>query len=378
MTKKTRALRVGILGQGRSGYDIHVRWLREVPEQYQVVAVADAMPERHEAAAQLGARAFADCRALLADPSLKLDLVVNALPSVYHAKMTIEALNAGFHVVCEKPQARDVRSFDAVVAAARRNRRQYLPFQNSRFAPHFAKIRDVVDSGKLGKIVFARTNWSSFGRRWDWQSFQEYGGGNLLNTGPHPIDQAIVLFGRRMPKVFARLACANPFGDADNFANVVLYGPDAPTIEVVVSSLQAYPQGEQYNISGSCGGLAGGAAGLKWRYFDPSAAPAHVFEGTWSDHRKYCSETLPWVEESWAPDPNQGEAFQVMSKGFYDSTYAVLVHGAKPEIELAQVRRQIKVFEECLKQNKLPRMKRRFLPKGQPRVIAEPAVVGGR
>ena len=214
-----------------------------------------------------------------------------------------------------------------------------------------------------GRIVFIRSNWSNFARRWDWQSIQEYHGGNLLNTGPHPVDHAVVLFGPRMPKVFARLASENPFGDADNFANVILYGPGAPTLEVVVSSFQAYPQGEQYNVSGTCGGLTGGAAGLRWRYFDPAAAPRHRFRGTWSDRRQYCREALPWTEESWTPPEGPLDAFQFISKGFYDSIYNVIVRGAKPVIELAQVRRQIAVMEECLRQNRLPRMKRRFLKK---------------
>ncbi|MEI7435391.1 MAG: Gfo/Idh/MocA family oxidoreductase [bacterium] len=360
-----KTLRVGILGQGRSGHDIHLRWLREAAAQYQVVAVADTLPERHEAGAELGARVFSSYRELLADRSLKLDLVVNALPSFLHSGPTVEILNAGFNVVCEKPQALTVREFDAVVAAARKNRRHYFPFQNSRFYPYFAKIQEVIASGKLGKIVFIRSNWSGFSRRWDWQSIQEYRGGNLLNTGPHPLDHAIVMFGPKMPRVFAKLVSENPFGDADNYANVILHGPGAPTIEVVVNSFQAYAQGEQYNVGGTCGGLAGGAAGLKWRYFDAASAPAHKFQGTWSDKRTYCSETLPWVEEAWTPDEGQRDVFQTISKGFYDSVYEVLAHGARPVIEAAQVRRQIAVIEECFRQNKVPKMKQKFLKQGR-------------
>lgn len=354
-------LRVGILGQGRSGHDIHLRWLREARDQYQVVAVADAMPERSEARESVGARVFGDYRELLADRNLNLDIVVNALPSFAHPRATIEALNAGYHVVCEKPQARTVKEFDAMVAAARKNRRHYFPFQNSRFYPFFGKMREIIASGVLGKIVYIRSNWSAFGRRWDWQSIQEYHGGNLLNTAPHPLDHAVVLFGPRMPKVFARLASENPFGDADNFAAVTLYGPGSPTIEVVVNSLQAYPQGEQYNVCGTLGGLTGGAAGLKWKYFDPAKAPAHEFKGTWSDKRAYCSETLPWVEESWAPPAGGLDAFQAISKGFYDHVYGVMAEGKAPVITLAEVRRQIGVIEEARRQNRLPAMKRRFL-----------------
>ena len=361
-----RILRVGILGQGRSGHDIHLHWLREAKDQYQVVAVADAMPDRWEAREEVGARVFGNYRGLLAEKSLGLDLVVNALPSFMHPTATQDVLAAGYNVVCEKPQARTVREFDAMVAAARRHRRHYFPFQNSRFSPCFIKLREVIASGVLGKMVFIRGNWSGFGRRWDWQAIQEYHGGNLLNTAPHPIDQAIVLFGEKVPKVFARLACENPFGDADNFAAVTLHGPGAPTIEIVVNSFQAYPQGEQYNVCGTQGGLTGGPQGLKWKFFDPNKAPDHAFSGTWSDQRAYCSETLPWVEETWAPPVSPLDTFQTLSKGFYDHVYGVMVHGAEPAITHEEVRRQITVIEETRRQNPLPAMKKRFLTKGQP------------
>jgi scyllo-inositol 2-dehydrogenase (NADP+) len=360
-----RVLRVGILGQGRSGYDIHLRWLREVPDQYKVVAVADQLADRRSAKTELGAKTFRDYRDLLADRSLDLDLVVNALPSFLHSPGTVDALNAGYNVVSEKPHGRTVRDFDAMVEAARQNRRRFFPFQNSRFYPYFIKMREVIASGKLGKIVFIRSNWSSFGRRWDWQAIQEYHGGNLLNTGPHPMDHAVMLFGEKAPKVFARLASENPFGDADNFANVILHGPGAPTIEVVVSSFQAYPQGDQYNVSGTCGGLAGGASGLKWKYFDPKKAPKHKFRGTWSDKRSYCREDLPWVEETWTPPADPVGGFQVLSRGFYNNVYDVLERGADPIITHAQVRRQIAIMEEAHRQNPLPTLKQRFLKRGQ-------------
>ena len=73
-----RILRVAVMGQGRSGYAIHVKWLREARDQYQVVAIADLLPQRHEAVTELGAKGFTDYRQLLADKSLGLDLVVNA------------------------------------------------------------------------------------------------------------------------------------------------------------------------------------------------------------------------------------------------------------------------------------------------------------
>jgi scyllo-inositol 2-dehydrogenase (NADP+) len=355
-------LRVAVLGQGRSGYDIHVRWLRQATSQFKIVAIADQLAERRqEAADQLGCAVYDDYRKLLKDKSLKLDLVVNALPSFLHPKGSIAALNAGYHVVCEKPAARSVKDFDKVVAAANAAGKLILPFQNSRFYPFFQKMREVIASGKLGKIVHIRSNWSGFGRRWDWQMQQEFHGGNLLNTGPHPVDQAIILFGEDMPKVFARLHSECPWGDADNFSQVVLYGPGKPTIEIVLNSFQAFPMGDQYNVSGTYGGMTGSASGLKWKYFDPATAPTHSYNGEWSEKRSYCRESLTWIEESWAPT---GEStFEVLSRGFYDNAYDIIVNNGKRIITLEQVRRQVAVMEEAWRQNRLPKQARKFLGK---------------
>jgi scyllo-inositol 2-dehydrogenase (NADP+) len=356
-----RVLRVGVLGQGRSGFDIHCRWLRQAGEQFQIVAVADQLADRRtQAKTELGAKTYRDYHALLADRRLELDLVVNALPSFLHPKGSIEALAAGHHVVCEKPLARTVADFDRMTAAARKAGRKLLPFQNSRFRPFFLKMQEVIASGKLGEIIHVRINYSGFARRWDWQTIQEYWGGNLLNTGPHPMDHAIVLFGDHMPKVCAKLVSANPYGDAENFASVMLYGKGRPTIDILVSSFLAYPQGDMYSVSGTCGGLAGGGSGLRWKYFDPAQAPKlRRADGRWSDKRAYCVEKLPWVEDQWQFE--EGKTFDTFTKGFYDNVYDILVNKAPRVILLDQVRRQVAVMEECHRQNPMPRMARRFL-----------------
>lgn len=349
-----KPINVAVLGQGRSGYDIHVKYLRTAGQQYKVVAVADELPERHEAAAELGAKAFKSHLDLLADRSLDVELVVNALPSHLHLSGTIAALNAGYHVLCEKPIATKVADFDAMIAAAEKANKHFLCFQNSRFQPVFVKIQELLASGKLGRLVNARICYGGFARRWDWQASQDFLGGNINNTGPHPLDQAVVLFGDRTPQVWSKLVSANPFGDADNFAHVILHGPDAPTIEVVVSSLTPYPQGEMYNFSCTHGGISGDLKQLKWKYFNPETAPKHTpLPRVWSDKRSFNRENLEWIEDSFIAAT---EDFMVdLSRRLYENVFAVLRQGAQPVVKLAEVRRQVAVLEEVHRQNPLPR-----------------------
>lgn len=348
-------IRVAIAGQGRSGFDIHARWLRQAPGQFRIVAVADQLPKRRaQAKKELGARTFSDWKDLLAYRDF--DLFVNALPSCLHAPVTVTALEAGCNVVCEKPLAVKVSDFDRMTAAARKGGGLFAPFQNSRFNPFFIKMQEVLASGVLGELLHARLSYSGFARRWDWQTRQELGGGNINNTGPHPLDHAVMLFGNRTPKVFSRLVCGpNSSGDADDFALVVLHGKAAPTIEVLVSSYQAYPQGDTYSLNCTLGGMTGGGGGLKWKSYNPRKNPRPQLMKAWSLDRKYCHEPLDWTEETWTP-PNTGlDSFQTISKGFYDSVHNALVKGAPLVVKPEQVRRQVAVLEACHSQNPLPK-----------------------
>ncbi len=353
----SREIRVAIGGLGRSGFGIHSKYL-QTDSRFRVVAAADTLPERRKDAADLfGCKVFDSYEPMLEAGGF--DLFINATPSRFHVEASLAGLRRGFHVLSEKPSAPTVAEFDRIVETAREHHVQFFPFQNSRYYPYFRKIREVIASGVLGEILCVRSNWSSFARRWDWQTRQDQLAGNLFNTGPHPVDQAIVLFGEARPEVFCRMA-ARHFGlggDADNFCALTLYGENRPTIEIQVSSFQAYPQGDQYNIQGTCGGLTGGPSGLRWKYFDPAAAPRPAFWKPWSLDRQFCSETLPWQEETWNfADPScNTDGFIRMSRALYSNLHDVLTVNAEREIKLEEVRRQVYVLEEAHRQNPLPK-----------------------
>jgi len=372
MKEKQRVVRVAIAGQGRSGYAIHAAWLRQDAERYRIVAVADQLEERRkQAESEFGARSYDDWRDML--KAGEFDLFVNSLPTPLHVPATVAALGAGVHVVCEKPMAPTVKQFDSMAMAARKARRYLFPFQNNRLQPFFHRMREVIRSGILGDILYVRSSWSGFSRRWDWQTFQCNLGGVLMNTGPHAIDQALQLFGEKEePRVFCRMECRNELGgDADDFCALTLYGKKSPTVEILLSSYQAYPQGEMYHLSGTRGGMAGNATKLTWRYYDVRKAPRQVLWPQWSEKRAYPRETLPWKEETWELDAAIAAgaksgytlpSFQSGVRGFYANVYEVIGCREKPLITVAEARRQIAVLEECRRQNPLPVKWRRWVP----------------
>ena len=347
-----KKVRAGIIGQGRSGCDIHAHTMALLPEKFEIAAVADTMPERvKEAEERFGCKGFADYTEMVA--TMELDLVINASPSHLHVPITGDLLDRGVNVVCEKPLARRSSEVDALMDKAKQSGCFFSVFQQSRFAPYFQKVRDVIDSGVLGRIVMIRINFNGFARRWDWQTLQKYNGGNLLNTGPHPLDQALKLFGtEEEPNVFCLMDRANTFGDAEDHVKLILSGSKSPTIDLEISSCSAYPD-STYRVLGTQGGLDGNMTRIDWRFFDPADAPPQQLTETPLPGRQYCKEELAWTEESWEVPEEQANLFDTIGSSYYNNLYESLVNGKEPEVKVQEVRRQIAVIEACHKQNPL-------------------------
>jgi scyllo-inositol 2-dehydrogenase (NADP+) len=361
--KKNNPIRVGVLGQGRSGLDIHCAWFRKSPRKYTIVAVSDILGDRRQRAeTELKCAAYADYHDMLARDDI--ELVVNSLPSYLHPQGSVDALASGHHVVCEKPLGWSVKEVDRIRRAATKAGRLLMPFQQSRNAPHFQKILQVIDSGVLGRIVQINVSYSGFGRRWDWQTLQEFKGGNLLNTGPHPMDQAMRLLDFKKPKdIICTMDRANTWGDAEDHVKILLRTVGKPDIDVEISSCAMYPR-PMFSVYGTLGGLTGGPAGLEWKYYDPKVAPAQKLIRAPLPGPSYCHEKLTMIEKSWAPGKAQQNAFSNMSKLYYNHLFDVLRNGVEPAITPEQVRTQIAVIEECHKQSKLSALKVRGWTKG--------------
>lgn len=339
---QNQPIKVGIAGLGRSGWDIHARLLEPLRERYQVSAVVDAdAARRQEAADRFGCRTYTAFDDLLDDEDV--ELVIVALPSHLHADLAIAALEAGKHVVCEKPMAASLEDADRMVAAAEANQPVLTIFQNRRYSPEFTKIQEIIDSGVVGRIVQVRITASKFSRRWDWQTLKKYGGGTLNNTGPHFLDQALQLFGSGQPEeIFCHLDRTLTLGDADDHVKLVFKSADAPTVDIEISSCCAYPS-ETWNIMGTQGGISGNTRELHWKYFDPEALPPRELDTEPTPDRSYNRDEIPWQEESWHLDQYDGPGYT----GFYLDLYETIRNGAPLVITPQSVRRVIWLQEEC-------------------------------
>ncbi|NLB39092.1 MAG: Gfo/Idh/MocA family oxidoreductase [Clostridiales bacterium] len=212
-----KKLRVAVIGYGRSGRNIHRDLLVQLPEKYEIVAIADVDQDRRRMIQEeTGLEPLSDYRQLFGRTDI--DLVVNASYSHEHARISCDLLLNGFNVLSEKPAAQDVAEFEQVLAAQERSGKAYYVFQQYRYAPAYMKLREVADSGKLGRIVQVSFHFAGFSRRWDWQTVHAFTAGSLHNTGPHPMDWALDMMG--FPEdiaVFCAMDRAHAAGNAEDY-----------------------------------------------------------------------------------------------------------------------------------------------------------------
>lgn len=359
MSNAANPIRVGIVGQGRSGFGIHGANMPKVPDQYRIVAVADVIPQRvAESAAQLNAKAYNSIEQLLADKDV--ELVVVSSPNYLHVDHSLKALRAGKHVLCEKPFGLKVKDVDRMIAAAAKAGKVVQPFQQRRYEPDLNKVKEIMASGILGEIKFVRIAWHGFKRRWDWQTLTRFSGGDLNNNGPHLVDYAMEIYGDGPePEVWCDLQRCLCSGDAEDHIKVIVRGAGKPTVEMELSSVVAFGQ-ENWLVCGTSGGLHGTTTKLEWKWVDWSKMPPRPVSDQPTPDRSYNSEQLTWQSDRWeAAGPADGGAGAVPAMApalaLYRDMYESIRNGKPQFVTPQSVRRRVAVIEKCHKLCPVPR-----------------------
>jgi predicted dehydrogenase len=191
-------------------------------ERGQVWAVASRDAAKAEAYAREHhlPRWHGSYEALLADPDVHV--IYNPLPNHLHAEWTIKALEAGKHVLCEKPFALTLGEVEAMYAAAQRAGRALAEAFMYRHHPKIVKTKELLESGALGQVRYLRASFSfaltrSVDVRWN----PEMGGGSLWDVGCYPVSLARYLFGA--PERVLGWQKLSPSGVDETFAGTLFF-----------------------------------------------------------------------------------------------------------------------------------------------------------
>ena len=188
MQDQLKKLRFAIVGCGRIGQ----RHASHIVNNGELAAVCDIIPEKaQEIAANYGAKVYNSIEALL-EGEQDLDVVSICSPNGLHAAHSIAALNAGSHVLCEKPLAINVSDCGEMIKAAEKANRRLFAIKQNRFNPPVRIVKEAIDAGKLGNILSVQL--SCFWNRNEnyyansWKGTADLDGGTLYTQFSHFVD----------------------------------------------------------------------------------------------------------------------------------------------------------------------------------------------
>jgi len=222
MSKK---LKVGIIGCGAIAEQKYLLAINSIPEA-EVVAYCDIIPEKAEVMSKLfkaeNAAIYKDYKELLKDGSL--DVIHVCTPNISHAPITVAALKAGKHVMCEKPMATTYKDAKLMCDTAKETGKLLTIGYQYRNRPETLFMKAMCENDELGEIYFAKAH--ALRRRGvpTWGVFlkeEEQGGGPLIDIGTHALDLTLWMMDNYKPKtvmgtVYKKLGdkpdCGNIFG----------------------------------------------------------------------------------------------------------------------------------------------------------------------
>ncbi len=192
MAKK---IKIGVIGAGAIAEHAHLAGYNLIPDLCEITAICDINKERAEEMAKKFniPEVYTDYKEMLAKADI--DAVSICTPNALHAPMTIDACNAGKHVLCEKPMAVTVEECEEMIKAAEANNVQLMVGFTHRFYNYNQKAKELLDSGVIGKPFMARVRFAHEGPYISWPAKSDWffnkemaGGGALLDMGVHALD----------------------------------------------------------------------------------------------------------------------------------------------------------------------------------------------
>ena len=340
-----KPIKLGIVGLGRAGWGMHCEELQSRTDLFQIVAVCDERPDRcAKAAERYGCRTYATIEALLQDAEVEVvDIATRSNDHFAHASL---ALKAGKTVFLEKPMTTNYQEALALQAQARTSAGKLYVRHNRRFEPAFAHIREILATGILGSVYEIKLRRVGYQRRADWQTIQEFGGGQLLNWGPHIIDHALRLLESPVVQQNSDLKCIAAAGDAEDHLKIVLKGENGRLVDLEISGGAALGEPE-YLIWGTTGALKAAGDTITLRYLDPEhpLAPVTANPQTPQEGGFGSSTPLPWVEKTIAVQPSSG----CDTPTIWDHLYATIREGKPFPISLEEAVEVMKVVTEAKK-----------------------------
>ena len=340
-------INTGIIGFGLSGKVFHAPFIHTHPGFHLSVIV-----ERHHHYSKEiypYVDIIQDYKYLLEDDSI--DLIVVATPNILHYSMVRECLEAGKHVVVEKPFVPTSSEADELINISNRTGKNIFVYQNRRWDGDFLTIKNLLYEEKLGDVKYYEAHFDRYSpdmKPGAWRDDALPGSGILFDLGSHLIDQALCLFG--LPEsIKAKLRSERAGSPVDDHFNLEMHYPDKAA--VLTAGMMVKSKGPRFILDGSKGsfskwGLDPQEAGLK-------AGNMPVGDEWGVDDQKNwgtlgIGEAVP---QELIRIPTQAGNYM----GFYDNIYEVMFKNKPQAVLPRQARDVIFIIEKAFESNKTGR-----------------------
>lgn len=212
----------------------------------------DIKESRRQKALEENIHVYSSFEDLLADESV--DIVTIAVPNELHKPLSIAALEAGKHVICEKPVCLSCKELEDIIAASVRTGKLFTTHQNRRWDADFLLMKQVYESGDLGEVTNIESRvQGSHGIPGDWRAKKEHGGGMILDWGVHLIDQTLQMVkDKRIERIYCRCDHITNYVVDDGFKlDIYFEGGLTARIEVGTSNFISMPRHYMTGTNGS-------------------------------------------------------------------------------------------------------------------------------
>jgi len=264
-------IKLGMVGVGRAGYNMHLREFKGKEDMIQIVAVCDIEADRREKMqAEYGCKVYEKIEDLVMDPEVEVvDIATRSCDHFKHAKT---ALDAGKLVMLEKPMCTSYKEAKFLMDLADKDgKRRLFVRHNRRFEAKFMQVNEIIESGILGEVFMIKLARGGYERRKDWQTLSQYGGGQLLNWGPHIIDHSLRFCGGEYKNLTAHTRQIAAAGDCEDYIHAVFEGINGRIVQMEISGGTALTKRQpEYEIYGSKGTLVDNGTTYTLHYIDPA------------------------------------------------------------------------------------------------------------
>lgn len=330
-------INVGIVGYGFAGRRFHA-YLISLTEGLRLYAVATRDTRRQQQAREeYGCKVVATLDELLTDDNVHL--IVLATPHATHRELSVQAMNAGRHVVTDKVMCLNVPEADAMIDARDRNGVVLSVFHNRRWDWDYLTVRHVLEQGLLGQPYLFEQAVTTFRRPGGWRAEAAQSGGILYDWGAHLVDQALQLVKAPIVDVWCSIKYGGWSVDIGNYAKLVLRFADGTAAEINTGNLVRKSKPRWY--------VVGDRGTLVKEGLDPQE-PAMLAGNIDAAQENPANRARVYTEFGGMTGEIVVDTVRGSWKSYYHNIADVLNNGAELAVTAESVRRAIAVFDAAM------------------------------